>query len=334
MRQLQLSPREDGVMPTALPWLDVQTTCALGIGGALLGLVGVLVGPVVRGCGGRVATGVLAAGWAVGLPAALIFQLEPVWWLPPLALLTVTRAFAALRTPCLERLALAGLRVARHPRVHAALLLILSSLSLAGYAYYLDRKLSPEDSDAILKTVDSVVTLEEQATHWAMTDAGRSVPLFTATPESEADGRRPDETTYLRDHHFQLSVICNEPKTDASNCHGWVFTGGRYWLRGAAVEPVLEDNGYSPVQTPALGDLALYRDENGTIAHSGVVCGFTSKHEVLVESKWGRLGRYIHRADQHAYANTTCTYYHSPRAGHLLRGLVPPANGGEPKPVE
>jgi len=43
---------------------------------------------------------------------------------------------------------------------------------------------------------------------------------------------------------------------------------------------------------------------------------------ILVESKWGMSGRFIHRHDRHPYANTTCAFYRSPRAGHLLHGIA------------
>ena len=43
--------------------------------------------------------------------------------------------------------------------------------------------------------------------------------------------------------------------------------------------------------------------------------------KILIESKWGRLGRFIHTNEQHCYLSTTPTYYHTRRGGHLLRGL-------------
>src|SRR5207248_516297 len=45
---------------------------------------------------------------------------------------------------------------------------------------------------------------------------------------------------------------------------------------------------------------------------------------VLVESKWGQLGRYIHTCADHIYGDNTCTYYRSSRTGHVLRGLQGP----------
>jgi hypothetical protein len=322
-------------MPFAWPPLDVETACALGIGGTILGLLGLLFGPVLRGRYAAAATGVLAAGWVVGLPAALAFHVEPVWWLPPLALLTVVRGLAALRTPGLARLARASLRPFRHPRVQAGLLLLACPVGMALYADRLDQQGAIKEDD-LIKALNDMVPLEEHASHSALTDAGNSVPLFSlARQETDAPPPPPDDMTYLQNHRLHLSVIRNKPTTDQSNCHGWVFTGGRYWVRGFSVEPILEDNGYRPVSAPQIGDLAVYRDPGGGVAHSGIVCGFTSEREILVESKWGRLGCYIHRTDQSGYPDTTCTYYHSPRAGgHLLRDFVGLAPGETAKPVE
>jgi hypothetical protein len=319
-------------MPVAWPSLDVETVCAFGVGATLLGLIGLLWGPVGRGRGRAVAAA-LAAGWLLGLPAALALRVDPAWWLPPLALASAVGGLAALRAPWVERLTLATLRLARHPRTHALLLLVAGPLSLVWYAERLDRATSPLDSDdpSLASLTAGVAPLEREPTRFARTDAGRSVPLFVvARPEADVPAVAVDEAAYLHNRHFDLGVIRNDAATDESNCHGWVFTRGHYWLCGPAVEPVLEDNGYRRVDVPSVGDLAMYRNESGEIAHSGVVCGFTGGHDVLVESKWGRLGRYVHVAEHHPYPNAIVTYYHSPRQGHLLRGLAPE---GESKPA-
>jgi hypothetical protein len=42
---------------------------------------------------------------------------------------------------------------------------------------------------------------------------------------------------------------------------------------------------------------------------------------MLVEGKWGHLGRYLHRPEDYPY-NTSWTYHRSRRGGHLLAGLA------------
>ena len=89
---------------------------------------------------------------------------------------------------------------------------------------------------------------------------------------------------------------------------------------------ILHDNGYGLVSVPRPGDLAVYRNSAGDIAHAGVVRGHGDDGLTLVESKWGCLGRFIHPADTHSYPDTTCSYYRTARPhGHLLRGLLPGA---------
>src|SRR5262249_59637069 len=90
---------------------------------------------------------------------------------------------------------------------------------------------------------------------------------------------------------------------------------------GSQVPQILADNGYRPVTTPRAGDLVVFRDGQGEVVHSGVVCGASEDGTVLIESKWGRLGRFVHTASQHCYPETKVTYYHTPRGGHLLRGV-------------
>ena len=104
-------------------------------------------------------------------------------------------------------------------------------------------------------------------------------------------------------------------------CHDWVFTGGRYTLTGDP-QAILEDNGYAEVQLPRAGDLAVYRDQSsGTLMHTGVVRSVGEGGAVLVESKWAWMGRYLHPAGVYCYPGAVCTFYHSARSGHLLRGL-------------
>ncbi len=102
-----------------------------------------------------------------------------------------------------------------------------------------------------------------------------------------------------------------------TNCHGWVFTGGRFWLDVRVVEQVLRDNGYEPVEVPRVGDLVIYRGPGGEIVHSAVVRFADPGRPVLVEGKWGGDEVHLHPVDQSMYG-TDFTYYHSPRPGHTL----------------
>ncbi len=120
--------------------------------------------------------------------------------------------------------------------------------------------------------------------------------------------------------HDRLIQVPNGWK-DECNCHGWVFTGGRYWVSGDQIPRILRENGYFPMKKPKVNDLVVYRDSSGEVTHTGIVRSLVNNQVILVESKWGQLGRYLHPHDEHCYRGNTYTFYRSFRPGHLLRGL-------------
>jgi hypothetical protein len=158
------------------------------------------------------------------------------------------------------------------------------------------------------------------------TDLGRPIRvlLMPADAGTPTPGRLARLDELLARHQLHDQVMYLPSGWQDTNCHGFVFTGGRYWLGGAQVGAILDDNGYERVSVAQADDLAVYRDPSGKIAHTGVVRGLAADGVVLVESKWGQGGRFIHRHDRHSYPDTECAFYRSPRGGHLLQG-VPPA---------
>src|SRR5262249_9036483 len=82
----------------------------------------------------------------------------------------------------------------------------------------------------------------------------------------------------------------------------------------------LQDNRYSAVSSPRAGDLAVYHNPSGEVTHTGIV-RLAADGLILIESKWGQLGRFVHTPTEHCYTDSTCTSYRSPRTSHLLRGL-------------
>src|SRR5262249_20589794 len=103
------------------------------------------------------------------------------------------------------------------------------------------------------------------------------------------------------------------------NCHGWVFTGGRYWLTSADVARVLKDNGYVAVKMPAPGDIIIYYNACKEPVHTGLVRA-SDALGILIESKWDIRCRYVHLPEAHDYPDTW-VYYPTERPGHLLAGL-------------
>ena len=123
-------------------------------------------------------------------------------------------------------------------------------------------------------------------------------------------------------------VIRTAPSSLECNCHGWVFTAGQHWLKGEDVPLVLADNGYAKTVEPREGDVAIYYDPAGVVAHTALVRFVAADGAILLESKWGQCGRFIHGPKDQLYGPEP-VYYHSPRRGHVIRGLdrVPGAEG-------
>jgi hypothetical protein len=155
----------------------------------------------------------------------------------------------------------------------------------------------------------------------AATDRGTNIVLKESLGASDEHDEELSgaEERILRKAHLEKQVIRRAGVDDQSNCHGWVFTGGRFVLLAADVELILKENGYQDYPIPQPGDLVVYR-QGGRIAHTGIVRYVSEGQPVLVESKWGELGVFLHPTDKTPYG-TQCTFHRSARAGHLLSGI-------------
>ncbi len=153
----------------------------------------------------------------------------------------------------------------------------------------------------------------------AKTDRGTAIVLKeAAAPREPSELVEPEEKT-LRNGHFHGSLIRQSGPNTNSNCHGWVFTGGKFFVTNEDVEAIVKENGYQEVQVPQPGDLVVYR-QGGSVAHTAIVRYVAEGQPVLVEGKWGVLGVYLHPADKSCYG-TQYTFHRSARSGHLLVGL-------------
>lgn len=144
-----------------------------------------------------------------------------------------------------------------------------------------------------------------------VTDRGRIFTVF----QYDARGRDvpQDAAQALRGKLHRIA-----PPDASTNCHGWVFTGGRYAICAAAVAALLEDNGYHAVNSPRRGDVIVYRDDAGKILHSGRVRSVHDDGQVWVESKWGASGRYVHLAEHQCYSESF-GFYHTSRPTHAAQ---------------
>lgn len=195
-------------------------------------------------------------------------------------------------------------------------LALLSSLAISWTfvrVMELDQVTPTLESSDIQSTHDQV----EKLTLYANTDGGRAVPLFHCPePEGTSNGAGQTDTTVSPE--LLAHVIAAAPPSNQSNCHGWVFTGGRFIVRGATVDSILIDNDYREVDVPDVGDLIVYRDSEGVPRHTGVVKATGEDGFVLIESKWGFDGLFWHEPQNQSYSQEFA-YYRSPRSGHLLK---------------
>jgi hypothetical protein len=216
-------------------------------------------------------------------------------------------------------------KVAAQPSWQAVALLVVG-LGLAGYGIYaLDSNLDQDllDSDMRMEAMVGSVNLGPTSEQ-APTDKGRLIPLFHPDQSTAEVMASFPEEEFLHRRKMDQHLIQTGPMDPGYNCHGWVFAGGKFWVRGVAVPDILKDNGYYNVSHPRAGDLAIFRDAKGTVAHTALVRGHGTLGAVLLESKWGTLGRYIHTADRHLYAGHQVQYYRTERGSHVLSGLPDP----------
>lgn len=169
---------------------------------------------------------------------------------------------------------------------------------------------------------DSNFRLVPDRGYAAFTDVGSAVMLYRCESMDLNQASMPQE----RDYGFGDRVMrISTPNTEA-NCHGWVFTEGKFLMRGNDVQKILADHRYRRVAKPVPGDLIIYRDAMGNILHTGVVRYINETGEPFVESKWGIQGHFLHRPQDQIYSQYY-TYYHTERPSHVIN-VVKPAETG------
>jgi hypothetical protein len=211
-----------------------------------------------------------------------------------------------------------SLNTRRPARLFALATLLLVGLGW-GLAYRHYEQTQLEQADAMLaasaaRNAPAVVP----ANTLGVTDLGQTIALeVPVDPAEQADLEELEESSVPIQQYQQNYLIRRGPPDDTSNCHGWVFTAGKYNIAGRLVSTILEQNNYISVVQPEPGDLVIYRGTNGDISHSGIVRAVLGKDDVLVESKWGRMGVYLHPADKSCYGKDFM-FYRSERGSHTI----------------
>lgn len=305
-------------MSSAIAWFEPVTAFWCSLGGLLLTGVWLLVG--------RLSSPLLASRVS-GVSAILLVA----------AAFALVALAPAAALPCLALSALAAILWATHsPRTaeFARLVFTPAGISSAGFvgclavAYLLGQELQRLPEDELAHQVASDIQHVAIEGMQGATDYGRPIEFvrYTATASIQEL-----ENEYLGDPRYQQEIIRLGRADLACNCHGWVFTGGQFGVRGNDVNVILADNRYTLVEHPQAGDLVIYRNLREEITHTGVVRTTGDNGLTLVESKWGPLGVYLHRPEMQPFGQRLA-YYRSQRDGHRLRldagSSEPPAEIG------
>jgi len=299
----------------------------IGVGGSILALGFLLLEMGPRRRWGMILAGGLALA-LLGIDVLLWVQRQPS---------EVCAAAAILPAGCALAWAahFAGVRrwASRllDPRVVWGSLLILFPLSSVCLTYGLNRP-PPADPPSLELPLEPA-RVDRVA---AVTDAGRDLEVFNYAFHELADAidqvewLRGQEESYLGNGSWKWQVIRVGDPNLTSNCHGWVFTGGRFAIRCADVDGILADNRYCQTSRAQPGDVIVYRDGQGRVLHSGVVRFVAGNGLVLVESKWGPLGRYLHPPECQPWGGRFA-YYRSSRGGHQLRIVTAGPSAQDPQ---
>ena len=165
--------------------------------------------------------------------------------------------------------------------------------------------------------VNPFVMLESRV---GMTDRGNAIHLLTAGEAKSALELFEHEQSTLQSAQIQDYVIRRGPADDTSNCHGWVFAGGKFAILGHEVETILADNDYELVSEPYPGDLCVYRNGSNAVAHTALVRSVFDDGTILVEGKWGRYGVFLHPVERSVYGDNF-GYYRTDRPIHILNSI-------------
>jgi hypothetical protein len=302
---------------------DFFVVSSFGILGPLLGLL--LIGAQSRWYG-RLWL-VLATAFTTGLglfaTAAFFLGQAPGIFAPALFLASAGFVFLAGRLPGAKALVGGVRRLAAIRIVRWSLLLCLGPCAGLAWALHVDQGdvLLAQLSLPAIDVFDRS-NLREVTPSPAFTDAGTPVRVYALGEGGQVDQTLSErERAFLESPTFAQRIIRLSSADTRTNCYGWVFAGGHYWIRQPeCIEAILKDNDYRAVAAPETGDLVVYRNSQGQPCHVGLVRAADADGLVLVESKWGWLGRFLHSPENQPYSDTW-TIYRSERSSHVLRGI-------------
>ena len=278
---------------------------------------------------GHLALAVFALSNAGYGAALLAGQEASTYWLPPLFNAGAYVLLVVLPSATFQRWSHCACRFLHSTsgRRSGAVLVLLGGMGVA--AWMVINQADPSDLLSANDLLSAGMPVEESVKPDPIvpspvcTDRGRVIGVSRVANHQDSLAQLyENQISLLQQYRLNDQVIHLPLGWQNCNCHGYVFTGGAYHIGGDDVPVILEDNGYSLTARPKAGDVVVYRDESGKVLHTGIVRGATGDGIVLVESKWGQIGRFVHRADTHCYREaTSCLYYRSARKGNQLCGV-------------
>jgi hypothetical protein len=211
-----------------------------------------------------------------------------------------------------------SLAVRNPSRVFALVALIIVGLGW-GLAYHHYEQSQLAQADAMLSQQEARnAPLVAPASVLGVTDLGQTIELdLPVDPADLADLEDLEEASASIQQYQHHWLIRRGPPDDTANCHGWVFTNGKYNIAGRCVPTILDQNNYAKVKDPETGDLVVYRNSDNEISHTGIVRAVLGTNDVLIESKWGRMGVYLHPVEKSCYGKDF-EYYRSERGSHVI----------------
>lgn len=298
------------------------SVCLLSLGGGGYALYVLLINARKRRSPSRLVSPVsvtLASLWAI-VSAGMGFPL--VFTLTAGVLAILGAVFLGAKSARLRWLCSIARPVIVNGYVHATLLLFASTGLLLWAAYRPDPVEILEVDASYTDLVGHLLNREKLTNVDLRTDRGRCINAFTVPYNESLEHYFTDsyESTIIQSYISPPKVLHVGPPNPQFNCHGFVFTAGRYVIEGADVPTILDDNGYKVVQKPQPGDVVVYRDTEGNVVHTGLVHSIGIDASILIESKWGSFARYIHAPLDQPYGQTP-VYYHTARSSHHLLGL-------------
>jgi hypothetical protein len=303
---------------SAVTGLQLFGICAFGALGLVAGLLGLCASSRTSPSRIGTLTGAAFALIGLGVVATAAGYFAEFGW-PFLAIGGLLSLFRLARSERAAGIIAAVWSRARSPRWQWAVLAVgcpaLAALMVPNIASR--STLPPEINEP--GEIEWLPPLRMMPSNSAVTDEGRDLTLWQAdiAPDSEERLALAEAREMARIELLGRAMRVAPPDR-FYNCHGWIFGGGRCLLPDRVVDSILQENRYEIVEKPAQGDLVVYRNKHGEAYHSATVWAVGADGRVLLESKWGWMGCYLHFPETTPYGQQW-TYYRSPRSGHLLK---------------